>query len=63
MIFCGQEFTDYEAYSFKFTRDAEMEIDNDLRNGMLQKISKGVKSRKRGEPLRVVYDSTMPKDC
>lgn len=61
MIFCGQDFTDYEAYSFKFTRDAEMEIDNDLRNGMLQKISKGVKSRKRGEPLRVVYDSTMPK--
>lgn len=61
MIFCGQEFTDYEAYSFKFTRDAEMEIDNDLRNGMLQKISKGVKSRKCGEPLRVVYDSTMPK--
>lgn len=61
MIFCGQELTDYEAYSFKFTRDAEMEIDNDLRNGMLQKISKGVKSRKRGEPLRVVYDSTMPK--
>ena len=60
-IFCGLEFTCYEAYSFKFTRDAEMEIDNDLRNGMLQKISKGVKSRKRGEPLRVVYDSTMPK--
>lgn len=60
-IFCGLEYTEYEAYSFKFTRDAEMEIDNDLRNGMLQKISKGVKSRKRGEPLRVVYDSTMPK--
>lgn len=60
-IFCGLEYTEFEAYSFKFTRDAEMEIDNDLRNGMLQKISKGVKSRKRGEPLRVVYDSTMPK--
>ncbi len=37
-------------------------IDNDLRNGMLQKISKGVKSRKRGEPLRVIYDASMPKD-
>ena len=60
-IFCGQHYTDFEAYSFKFTRDAEMEIDNDLRNGMLQKISKGVKSRKRGEPLRVVYDAMMPK--
>lgn len=39
-----------------------MEIDNDLRNGLLQKISKGVKSRKKGEPLRVIYDEKMPKD-
>lgn len=61
LIFCGQDYDLFEAYSFKFTRDAEMEIDNDLRNGMLQKISKGVKSRKRGEPLRVVYDAAMPK--
>jgi len=61
LIFQGQPYTDFEAYSFKFTRDAEMEIDNDLRNGMLQKISKGVKSRRRGEPLRVLYDAMMPK--
>lgn len=61
LIFSGLKYTDFEAYAFKFTRDAEMEIDNDLRNGMLQKISKGVKSRKRGAPLRVVYDAAMPK--
>ena len=61
-IFEGLGYTGYEAYTFKFTRDAEMEIDNDLRTGMLQKISKGVKSRKRGEPLRVLYDARMPKD-
>lgn len=61
LIFSGQGYSEFEAYSFKFTKDAEMEIDNDLRNGMLQKISKGVKSRKRGEPLRVVYDACMPK--
>lgn len=61
LIFCGQNYTDFEAYSFKFTRDAEMEIDNDLRNGMLQKISKGVKSRKKGAPMRIVYDAAMPK--
>ncbi len=61
LIFGGQDYTNFEAFSFKFTRDAEMEIDNDLRNGVLQKISKGVKSRRRGTPLRVVYDSTMPK--
>lgn len=61
LIFSGQNYTDFEAYSFKFTRDAEMEIDNDLRNGMLQKISKGVKSRKKSAPMRIVYDAAMPK--
>ena len=62
MIFGGMGFTHYEAYAFKFTKDAEMEIDNDLRNGMLQKISKGVKSRRKGDALRVIYDAAMPKD-
>ena len=61
-IFRGLGFDQFEAYAFKFTRDAEMEIDNDLRAGVLQRISKGVKSRKRGEPLRIIYDEEMPKD-
>lgn len=60
LLFPGLHFDHYEAYSFKFTRDAEMEIDNDLRNGLLQKISKGVKSRRTGLPLRLVYDGAMP---
>ena len=50
-IFAGTGYTEFKAHTFKFTKDAEMEIDNDLRNGLLQKISKGVKSRKKGEPL------------
>ena len=62
LIFRGLGFDQFEAYAFKFTRDAEMEIDNDLRAGVLQRISKGVKSRKRGEPLRIIYDEEMPKD-
>ena len=62
MIFSGMDYTHFEAYAFKFTKDAEMEIDNDLRNGMLQKISKGVKSRRKGDALRVIYDAGMPKD-
>lgn len=62
MIFVGMKYTDYEAYTFKFTKDAEMEIESDLRSGVLQKISKGVKSRKKGEPIRFVYDQNMPKD-
>ncbi len=62
MIFSGLNYLSYEAHAFKFTKDAEMEIDNDLRNGTLQKISKGVKSRKKGDALRVIYDDKMPKD-
>lgn len=62
MIFSGMDYVHFEAYAFKFTKDAEMEIDNDLRNGMLQKISKGVKSRRKGDALRVIYDAEMPKD-
>lgn len=62
LIFSGMNYVSFASYAFKFTKDAEMEIDNDLRNGMLQKISKGVKSRKKGDALRVIYDADMPKD-
>lgn len=62
MIFIGGGKATYEAYSFKFTKDAEMEMDNDLGSGVMQKVAKGVKSRKSGEPIRVIYDESMPKD-
>lgn len=59
-IFPGMGFTDFNAYSFKFTKDAEMEFDNDLHVGPLEKIAKAVKSRKKGATLRVIYDQDMP---
>ena len=62
LIFAGLNYTVFQAYAFKFTKDAEMEIDNDLRTGLMQKISKGVKSRKKGQALRVIYDAGMPRD-
>ena len=62
MIFVGSGQCTYEAYSFKFTKDAEMEMDNDLNSGVMQKVAKGVKSRKSGEPIRVIYDDSMPKE-
>lgn len=61
-IFAGLEYEQYEAYTFKFTKDAEMEMDNEIRNGVMEKVSKGIKSRKRGAPIRLVYDAEMPKD-
>jgi len=60
-VFRGLDYTDFAAYSFKFTRDAEMEFAGDLSQSTMQKVSKGIKSRKRGAPLRVVFDAAMPK--
>lgn len=62
LIFVGKAYDRYEAYTFKFTRDAEMEIDNEIRSSVLDKVAKGVKSRKKGVPVRFVYDAQMPKD-
>lgn len=62
LIFVGMKYDQYEAYTFKFTKDAEMEMESEVRSGVMEKVSKGVKSRKRGVPIRVVYDNQMPKD-
>lgn len=60
LIFIGLKGCSYEAYSFKFTKDAEMEVDNEADYGAMERIAIGVSSRKRGEAIRVVYDRNMP---
>ncbi len=62
LIFIGMKESAYDAYSFKFTKDAEMDIDNDQDHGTLEKIAAGVNSRKRGDAVRVIYDANMPKE-
>lgn len=60
LIFPGMGCDSFGAYSFKFTKDAEMEIDNDLRIGPLQKVAKAVRGRRGGATMRFIYDSRMP---
>ena len=55
-------YTTKEAINIKLTRDAELDIDQDVSKSMLEKISKGVKDRKKGQPVRFVYDSAMSKE-
>src|SRR5690606_11917576 len=50
------------AFNIKLTRDAELDIDNDVSKSMIEKISKSVKARKQGQPVRFVYDAAMPDD-
>lgn len=61
-IFGNFDFDTFDAYSFKITRDSEMEIESEMDKGFMEKISKGVKSRRFGLPLRFIYDRQMPDD-
>ncbi len=51
-----------EAFTFKFTRDAELDLDDDLSLSFFEKIEKSIKQRKKGLPVRFVYDAAMPDD-
>jgi polyphosphate kinase len=55
-------FRTVESYNIKLTRDAELEMDNDVSKSMMEKVSKSVKARKQGLPVRFVYDAAMPND-
>ncbi|CAN5386039.1 polyphosphate kinase 1 [soil metagenome] len=61
-VFQNFEHDFIEAYNIKLTRDAEINIDNDLSKSFVEKISKGLKARKRGQPVRLVYDSEIAPD-
>lgn len=51
-----------EAHTFKFTRDAELNLDDDISVSLVDKVEQSIKLRKKGEPVRFVYDQDMPHD-
>lgn len=51
-----------EAYAFKFMRDAEMSLDDDVNKSIIEKMEQGINKRKHGRPVRMVYDKAMPAD-
>lgn len=61
-IFSIFPFDSIEAFTFKFTRDAELDLDDDISVSFLEKIEKSLKQRKKGKPVRFVYDERMPTD-
>lgn len=58
-IFSYFGYDTYESWVFKVTRDAEIDIDNDISTTLIQKIEKGLKNRRKGKPVRFVYDKEM----
>jgi polyphosphate kinase len=60
-VFAYFGYDAYESWVFKVTRDAEIDIDNDVSTTLMQKIEKGLKNRRKGKPTRFVYDREMDK--
>jgi polyphosphate kinase len=61
-LFTHFEYDYIESYNIKMTRDAEIDIDNDISKSFVEKISKGLKARKIAQPVRLVYDSAIAPD-
>ena len=58
-IFSFFGYDQYQSTIFKVTRDAEIDIDTDVSTSIIQKIEKGLKNRRKGKPVRFVYDREM----
>ena len=61
-IFQIYDIDKIEAYTIKFTRDAELDVDNDVSLTFMESMEMSLKKRKHAEALRFVYDAQMPKD-
>ncbi|WP_405383196.1 polyphosphate kinase 1 [Maribacter sp. LLG6340-A2] len=61
-IFTMFEYDSITAHMIKITRDAELDMDNDLSKSFIEKISSSVEHRKIGDPVRFVYDKSIEKD-
>jgi polyphosphate kinase len=58
-IFSYFGYDRFDAHIFKVTKDAEIDIDNDIATTFVQKIEKGLKNRRKGKAVRFVYDKEM----
>lgn len=55
-------FQEIDAYTFKITRDAELDVDDDISKSYVEKMKDSIEMRKAGEAVRLSYDSAMPTD-
>jgi polyphosphate kinase len=61
-IFSYFGYERYRSWVFKVTKDAEIDIDNDLATSLIEKIEKGLKNRRKGKFVRFIYDKEMDVD-
>ena len=56
VLFAPFGFDRFMGYIIKVTRDAELEIDNDINTNLIDELEKGLKNRKHGRATRFVFD-------
>ena len=61
-IFFIFEHDSIEAYSIQLTRDAELDLDKEVSEKFVDSLAKSLQKRKKGKPMRLLYDSEMPMD-
>lgn len=61
-IFFIFDFDEISAYTIKLTKDAELEIADDISESYIDKLSKSLQQRKKGTPVRFIYDRCLPPD-
>ena len=54
--------TSFSAHMVKFTRDAELDFDDDINKSYVDKIASSVRERVDGDPVRFVYDKNIASD-
>jgi polyphosphate kinase len=59
-VFYIFDYQRIEAFEFKISRDAQLDIDNDFSEGYVRKMERVLQQRKGGRPIRLVYDEQMP---
>jgi len=62
LIFRLFEADHIEAYALKATRDAQMDMDDDVAKSVMTKVERGLKKRKQGDYVRILHDAQMPAD-
>ncbi|RPD38217.1 polyphosphate kinase 1 [Chitinophaga barathri] len=55
-IFSYFGYDKFSSWVIKVTRDAELDIDNDISTSIIHQIEKGIKARRKGKPVRFIYD-------
>ena len=61
-IFSVFNWDTFHAYTVKVTLDAEIDIDADVSKSFLEIMTESLKQRKRGNPVRFVYDNSIPRE-